>query len=151
MLQNNTIFTPFFKGTNYQHHICSECCAELNFQQTPWGGVSFYGCENIKFCPNCGKPVVRFSKQPIFEQQIDWNPLSPFVDLRLEYEEKLKWYFWCKLTEEERMAVKKIMDLRESAYGINKTVIDNLQEVERYTPSWQTIRKLERRFATYKE
>lgn len=142
----NAIFTPVFDGTNYKHHQCSECGAKLNFEQTPWGGVSFYGCENIRFCPNCGKPIVRFSKQPIFEQQIDWSPLDSFIDLRLEYEEKVKWYFFCKLTDAERIAVRKIIGLRESAWGIKKTVIDNIQEADRYMPSWQTIRKLERRF-----
>ena len=51
-----SIMTPVFEGTRYLHHVCSECNGTLKFEQSIFGGVSFYAidgikCEKIKFCP----------------------------------------------------------------------------------------------------
>lgn len=150
MSGTDVIFRPVFKGTSYQYHICSECNAELKFTQISWGGISFYGCEKIRYCPNCGKPIIRFSQKPIFEQEIDWSPLEAFIKLRIDYENKVEWLFWCKLSPNERDVINMITEFSESASGYDRIVIDNIKVAARFKPSWQSMRKLEQRFETSK-
>lgn len=145
---SDVIFTPVFKGTEYQHHVCSECGGEIQVGQSIFGGLYFDHTEEIKFCPLCGGHVVRFEKKAIYIESIDYSPLGPFFALRREFEDKAKWLFWCMLTEAQRNEISAVLPFTKSdecpmaAKAAGKIV----EDAERYRPSWQTKEKLKRRF-----
>lgn len=112
--KNDCIMTPVFDGTRYQHHVCSECRGEIKLTQSCYGGVSFYElegyqCAKIKFCPQCGSEVIRFSDKPIYETPLDLSPLDVFSKLRREYEHKAVWLYYCYISESHRKQLDALM------------------------------------------
>lgn len=113
------VMTPVFEGTRYQHHVCSECGGTLEFEQSVYGGVSFYAingtkCDKIKFCPICGAEIIRFSDKAIYEKPIDLKPLDIFAELHREYERKAKWIYHCYINEDHRQKIEAIIPLIKS-------------------------------------
>ena len=81
--KQTAVMTPVFEGTQYVHHICSECKGTIELRQSCYGGVSFYEIfgaksEKIKFCPLCVSEIIRFSDKPIYENPIALTPLEVF-------------------------------------------------------------------------
>ena len=107
---NAVIFTPVFFQTKYRHHICSECGLELKLDQSIWGGPYFpYGKEKIRFCPGCGKPVIRFSDTPIYEEPVNFEPLRIFYEASKEYERKCQWLYHCAVSLEEQNEIDELL------------------------------------------
>lgn len=112
-LKQTAIFTPVFEETRYLHHICSECGGTLHFEQSIYGEVYFYNASQgtIKFCPLCGTEIIRFSDKPIYKTPLDLTPLDIFIDLNREYERKIKWLYYCYISEERRDKIVKLIPL----------------------------------------
>ena len=114
--QECSVMTPVFEGTRYLHHICSECKGTIKFQQSCYGGVSFYEIhgvksESVKFCPLCGAEVVRFSDKPIYEEPIDLSPLDVFAKLHREYDRKAHWLYHCYISEAHQEKIDALIPL----------------------------------------
>lgn len=150
---SDVIFTPVFRDTVYLHHLCSECGYKLKVGQKFWGGVNFDDTKEIKFCPSCGTPVVRFSDKAIFETPIDYEPLRIFYDAFREFQDKCKWLYRCYISDEHREKVKELLPFAENEpkWGWTKKAYDVVHPVSVGSVSWQTIRKLERKFGTERE
>ena len=148
-----SIMTPVFEGTRYLHHVCSECKGTLKFEQSIWGGVSFYvidgiKCEKIKFCPLCGAEIIRFSDKPIYEKPIDLKPLDIFAELHLEYERKAKWLYHCYIGEEHRNKIEAVVSLikKGEVSVYYQDAIDLARKGSRFGVSYQARKKLIREF-----
>lgn len=156
--EQTSIMTPVFEGTRYLHHVCSECNGTLKFEQSIWGGVSFYAidgikCKKIKFCPLCSAEIIRFSDKPIYEKPIDLKPLNIFAELYSEYERKAKWLYWCYISEEHRQKIDAIIPLIKkgevSVYYRN--AIDLALKRKPFGLSYQTRKKLRKEFGEEEE
>lgn len=117
--KNACIMTPVFDGARYRHHVCSECKGKIELKQSCYGGVSFYElegyqCAKIKFCPQCGSEVIRFSDKPIFEAPIDMSPLEIFRKLQWEYQDKARWLYHCYISESHQEKVDELINLVET-------------------------------------
>ena len=148
-----SIMTPVFEGTRYLHHVCSECKGTLKFEQSIWGGVSFYAidgikCEKIKFCPLCSAEIIRFSDKPIYEKPIDLKPLDIFAELHSEYERKAKWLYHCYISEEHRYKIDAIIPLikKDKISAYYREAMDLIQNAKPFGISYQTRKKLIREF-----
>ena len=151
--KQTSIMTPVFEGTRYLHHVCSECKGTLKFEQSIWGGVSFYAidgikCEKIKFCPLCGAEIIRFSDKPIYEKPIDLKPLNIFAELHREYERKAKWLYNCYISEEHRQKIDAIISLikKGEVSVYYQDAIDLALKRKPFGVSYQTRKKLIREF-----
>jgi len=148
------IMQPVFEGTKYQHHVCSECGGTLKFEQSIYGGVSFYAingtkCEKIKFCPICGAEIIRFSDKAIYEKPIDLKPLEIFADLYCEYERKAKWLYHCYISEAHRDKIEAIIPLIESgeiSVYYQKALDFARKGKSAYGVSYQAKKKLRKEF-----
>ena len=147
----DVIFTPVFRDTKYLHHVCSECRHQISLDQSIWGGVYFGETKNIKFCPHCGNPVIRFSDKPIFETAIDYEPLWPFYELHNEYEDKCKWFYHCYISDERREKIQDLLPFAQDQSGWVKIAHDAV-EVGKYSKlNASQKRKLIARFGSEKE
>ena len=144
---NDVIFTPVFTGTRYKHHVCSECGYEIRLDQSCYGGVYFpYGQEGFRFCPGCGRPVVRFSDTAIFEEQLDYEPLRPFYDLYEEYERKCQWMYHVRIPEEQREKVEKLIPFARDSTGWTNIAYKSVALATKYTVNWRKRNKLIKEF-----
>ncbi len=141
---SDVIFTPVFKGTKYQHHICSECGGKI-YMERIFSGLYFPGAEDVRFCPLCGGPVVRFAQTPIYEEEIDFSPLQPFYDLHREMEDRAKYLYWCVLTDDQRSRASKLTEFAVKD-GWTEKAAQVVEEAARYAPSYHGKKKLENRF-----
>ena len=158
MSEKSAVMTPVFEGTRYLYHLCSECGGHLTFEQCCNGGVYFYAiscgkCENVKFCPLCGAEIERFSSKAIFEKPIDLKPLDIFAELRLEYERKAKWLFYCYINAEHRHQIEELLPLIESKKisGYYLKSLDLVNMGRRYGVSYQAKAKLIKEFGEERE
>jgi hypothetical protein len=143
----DVIFTPKFRGTVYLCHVCSECGYELKVAQSFWGGPYFESTDGIKYCPSCGKPVVRFSEKATFVVAIDFDPLRAFHEARTEYEEKCEWLYHCKMSAEEQRHVLELISFADD-YDV-KWIVEASKAVRKAAASrlsWQGRAKLEKKF-----
>ena len=114
--KQTAVMTPVFSGTRYVHHLCSECGGHIKFEQSCYGGCSFYEIKGIKsdvvkFCPLCGTEIVRFSDKPIYEDPIDLSPLNIFGELHREYERKAHWLYHCYISDKHREKINALIPL----------------------------------------
>ena len=152
MTENDVIFTPYFVGTHYKHHLCSECSYKLHLDQSIWGGVSFpYGKENIHFCPGCGKKVVRFSDTAIYETPINYEPLNIFYEVYETYRRKCQWIYHCFLSDDEREQVDELFPFAQEGSGWLKIACNSLRLAKQFKLSWQKIEKLKKEFGENKK
>ena len=145
--KDEIIFTPVFAGTRYKHHACSECGYEIILEQSVYGGVYFpYGKEGFRFCPGCGRPVIRFGNTPIFEEEIDYEPLRPFWDLCEEYERKCQWMYHLHIQEEQREKVNELLAFAQSSTGWVKKAYNAVALAKKYDMNWRKLKKLQDEF-----
>lgn len=152
--KQTSIMTPVFKGTRYLHHVCSECKGTLKFEQSIYGGVSFYQihgtkCEKIKFCPICGAEIIRFSDKAIYEKPIDLKPIEIFAELHHEYERKAKWLYHCYISEAHREKIEAIIPLIKSgdvSVYYQKAIDMARKGNARYGVSYTAKKKLRKEF-----
>lgn len=138
----DVIFTPVFTGTDYLHHVCSECEHKITLEQSVWGGVYFGTTSSIKFCPHCGNPVVRFSNDPIFVKDIDFEPLKPFWHLHNEYERKCRWMYFYHISDERREKIKDLLPFARENTGWVLTAAKAVSIGTQYPTDGRQIRKL---------
>lgn len=147
----DVIFTPVFRDTKYLHHICSECGHKITLDQSVWGGVYFGDTQDIKFCPHCGNPVVRFAEKAIFETPIDYEPLRPFYEAHEEYERKCRWLYHCYISEERQEKIVDLMPFAKQDSGWVLIASKAVQSATRFTIDWRKIKKLKAEFGEDKE
>lgn len=98
-ISDDVIFTPVYKGERYQYHECSNCQYHITMQESVW--TPLYFGETFKFCPECGKPVVRFSNIPKFVEEPNWAMFQYIQQLDQNYSDLLDYYCRVILTQEE--------------------------------------------------
>ena len=96
---DDVIYTPVFKGDRYLYHECSNCEYHVRIQRDALS--SLYFGENFKFCPNCGKPVIRFANLPKFIEEFNYAIFNKIDALYNEFKDKLDYYCRVTLTPEE--------------------------------------------------
>ncbi len=147
----DVIFTPVFRETRYLHHICSECGYKINVTQQWYGGIHFHSSDGIKFCPHCGKPVVRFSDQAIFETPIDFEPMRIFYEEAEKFERKCKWLYHCYISDEHRKKIKELLFFVDEDCGWVKSAKKAIDRVAYNKLDWRTKNKLLAEFGNESE
>ena len=99
MSDEEVIFTPVFKGDRYLYHECSEC--EYQVKMRAECLTSLYFGERFKFCPNCGKPVIRFANLPKFVEEFNYAIFNEIDTLYKQFKDNLDYYCRVTLTKEE--------------------------------------------------
>ena len=84
---DDVIYTPVFKGNRYLYHECSDCRYQVRMQSDVL--FSLYFGESFKFCPNCGKPVIRFANLPKFIEEFNYAIFNKIDALYNEFKDKL--------------------------------------------------------------
>lgn len=153
------IMTPVFVGTRYSHHVCSTCNGQLKFDQSCYGGASFYEIkgvksEEVRFCPRCGTEIIRFADKPIYEEPIDLSPLNVFAQLYLEYERKSRWLYHCYISEEHRAKVEALIPLIQKG-EVSVYYLNALQLARKgrylYSNNSRALTKLQKEFGKEQE
>ncbi len=112
---SDVIFTPHFRGERYLYHVCSGCNYQVQIDNDFY--TKLYFGATFKFCPNCGKPVVRFTKIPVFEEEIKRGLFRVAEEIHKEFEDRLKYYLYIELDDDER---RKLVDLAHFAIALEK-------------------------------
>ena len=88
---DDVVFTPVFECNEceYQVKMRAECLASLYFG------------ERFKFCPNCGKPVIRFANLPKFVEEFNYAIFNEIDTLYEQFKDNLDYYCRVTLTKEE--------------------------------------------------
>lgn len=144
------ILTPIYKGIVYQYHECSNCKREIYFEESMF--VPFHFEEKIKYCPFCGKKVIRYAK-PKYVEEIDWSWIEEYEKIIENTYELLEYKIHCKKGREE------INELRDKArageeyfgnYGNDFTgrrnVCSVIYNITREKLHYTTKNKLEQKF-----
>lgn len=91
---DEVILTPMYKGEVYKYHECSNRKKEIYFKEDIFQPFHFE--ENIKYCPFCGKEVIRYAK-PKFIEEINWNWLDEYKNIVEKMYRELEYIIYCKL------------------------------------------------------
>ncbi len=95
----DVVLTPIYKETIYQYHLCSNCNKKLYLEEDIFVPLRFE--EKIKFCPYCGKEIIRYANPKyIKEPNFDW--LEKYTEIIKNACEKIEYEIYCKNSEEER-------------------------------------------------
>lgn len=97
---SDVIFTPHFRGERYLHHVCSGCGYKVRIGNDIFNKL-YFG-ETFSFCPNCGNPVVRFAKIPVFEESINRALFDTAESFHEEMEDRVRYYLHIDLSDLER-------------------------------------------------
>lgn len=98
-MKNDVIYTPVYKGERYLYHECSECDYQVKIEESVLAPL-YFG-ERFKYCPNCGKPVVRFANLPKFKEEFNRAVFNELEKIDKEYNDKLDYYCRVVLSQEE--------------------------------------------------
>lgn len=96
---DDVIYTPVYRGTRYLHHECSECKYHVKMQESVLAPL-YFG-DSFKFCPECGRPVVRFANIPKFEEEFNRAIFFRLEELDKEHKDKLDYYCRVVLHKDE--------------------------------------------------
>lgn len=96
----DVIFTPHFRRTAYLYHECSECKYHVHMGSNMFAKLCFE--EPFKFCPNCGKPVVRFAVLPVFEEDVNRAMFNRAEKICDDMEDRIRYWLYVEMTAEER-------------------------------------------------
>ena len=100
------ILTPIYKGMVYKYHECSNCKEKIYFEEDICQPFHFEN--NIKYCPFCGKKVIRYAESK-YIKEIDWTWLDEYSEIIEKTYKFLEYKIHCKMNSEE------IRDLRSKA------------------------------------
>lgn len=92
------ILTPMYEGEVYKYHECSNCKKEIYFEEDMFQPFHFE--ENIKYCPFCGKEIIRYAK-PKFIEEINWDWLDEYQSIVEKMYRQLEYKIYCKLDKEQ--------------------------------------------------
>ena len=112
---SDVIFTPHFRGDRYLHHVCSGCEYKVKIGNDVFNKL-YFG-ETFKFCPNCGNPVIRFAKIPVFEESINRALFSAVEKIHEDMEDRVKYYLHVDLDDTER---KELVDKARFAISLEE-------------------------------
>ena len=95
------IYTPYYRGDVYLYHACSGCEYHVKMRVDDTFNTISFG-ETFKFCPNCGKPVARFVKLPVFLETINRAIFETADAIFVDMENRIKHYLFVELDDGER-------------------------------------------------
>lgn len=145
----DVILTPIYNGTSYKHHECSNCKKEIYFEESIL--VPFRFEEKIKYCPFCGRKVIRYGK-PRYEELPNWDWMDKFKEILDNTDEKIEYEIFCKMNREEQKEL-----IEKAEYGIeyfgsssdwndNTNICKIVRDVAYRKPHHSYIKKLENQF-----
>lgn len=145
----DVIFTPVFEGTRYKYHLCSSCGNQIRIRQDIFSPIQFDGYEDVKYCPMCGNHIIRFEKKPIYEKEINFEPLRPFYEEWERYERRLRWLYYCILHDKKEEIEALIPFAKESpAYGWVGIACSALNVAKKYNTGWREKKRLIEEFGS---
>lgn len=145
------ILIPMYKGERYKYHECSNCKKEIYLEEDIFQPFHFE--ENIKYCPFCGKEIIRYA-EPQFIEEIKWDWLEEYQSVVEKMYRELQYKIYCKLDKEQKR------ELREKAKrGIeyfrkdtlpfpynHRTICDIVYEITTSKVLYSEKQKLEKEF-----
>lgn len=144
------ILTPIYKNTSYQYHVCSNCNSKIYFEESILVPLRFD--EKIKFCPYCGKEIIRYA-EPKFIEGPDFDWMERFQEILDYADRKIEYEIFCNMDKEQQ---KELIEKAEFGkeyfgYGIcwndNSRVCDIVKEVAHRKPHYSYINKLKKEFS----
>ena len=135
----SSIFKPVFKGAAYQGHECSECKKRIEFSHI--SALGFYDMD-IRYCPYCGKDIVRFDETPKFEEPLDTSVLEPMREVINEAHDRINWIYWCCFSNEQQNKCKILFEFSSEYPSIRK-----IKDIVSGKPHHTQITKLNNRFS----
>lgn len=106
----DTILIPIYKNMVYQYHLCSNCNKKVYLEENLFVPLRFN--EKIKFCPYCGKEIIRYA-EPKYIEEPNFEWLEKYVEIIKNTSERIEYEIYCKNTEDER---KKLIE--KAKFGI---------------------------------
>lgn len=148
---DGVILTPMYKGEVYKYHECSNCKKEIYFEEEIFQPFHFE--ENIKYCPFCGKEVIRYAK-PKFIEQINWDWLDEYRTVVKKMYKELKYKIYCNLDKGQIDELEKKAERGIEYFGLdrwafpysNGTICDIIRQITRNKVHYTEKRKLEKEF-----
>lgn len=145
------VLTPIYKGEIYKYHECSNCKKEIYFEEDIFKPFHFE--KNIKYCPFCGKEIIRYA-EPKFIEEINWNWLEEFSTVVERMYRELKYKIHCELNNEqikelEEKAERGIEYFKQDRWAFpysNGTICDIIYQITREKVHYTEKRKLEKEF-----
>ena len=107
-MEEDIVLTPIYKSTIYLYHECSNCKKEIYLEEDTF--KPFYFKENIKFCPFCGRKVIRYA-EPKYITEIDWSWIEEYNAIIEKAYRFLEYKIHCKMTG------KQIKELKEKSWN----------------------------------
>ena len=148
---DGVILTPMYKGEIYKYHECSNCKKEIYFEEDIFQPFHFE--ENIKYCPFCGKEVIRYS-EPKFIVEINWNWLDEYKTVVEKMYKELEYKIYCKLDKEQIDELKEKSERGIEYFGRDKwsfpysngTISEIIHQITTTKLHYTEKRKLEKEF-----
>lgn len=145
------VLTPIYKGEIYKYHECSNCKKEIYFEEDIF--QPFHFDENIKYCPFCGKEIIRYAK-PKFIEEINWNWLEEFSTVVEKMYRELQYKIHCELNKEqikelEEKAERGIEFFKQDKWSFpysKGTICDMIYQITREKVHYTKIQRLEKEF-----
>ena len=109
--------------------------------------------ENIKYCPFCGKELIRYAK-PKFIEEINWNWLDEYESVVEKMYRELEYIIYCKLDKEQIDELEEKSARGMEYFGQDRwsfpyskgTVCDIIHRIARTKVHYTEKRKLEKEF-----
>lgn len=146
----DVILTPIYKGVVYKYHECSNCKGKTYFEEDFF--IPFYFKEKIKYCPFCGKKIIRYG-QPEYEELPNWDWLDEYTNIIDKAYRYLKYKIHCKLKEEEKRELKEKAEFGKEYFGVERynptsrgNVCELICNISREKIHYTTKNKLEKEF-----
>lgn len=147
-IENDVIFTPVYKGEKYKYHECSNCQYHVTMQESVL--TPLYFGETLKFCPWCGKPIIRFSNIPNFIEEPNWTMFQHIEQLDKIYSDLLDYYCRVILSQKEfdilRNKCKFAVEFRKNGgIAVISPGIEKVAKMDRKPWNHWNIKKLKER------
>lgn len=146
---NEVILTPIYKNETYKYHQCSNCSKEIYLEEDMF--IPFYFKEKIKYCPFCGKAVIRYGKPKYIE-----NPNFEWLDKYKEIIEKtyrnIEYEVYCKNNKKEINELIDKVNFGIAYFGSSLSWDDNgnickmVKEIAHRDPHYSYKNKLKKEF-----
>lgn len=145
----DVILTPIYRGITYEYHECSKCRGKIYFEEDIC--IPFHFEENIKYCPFCGRKVVRYAN-PKYEELPNWDWMDRFEEILEEANKKIEYEIFCKMNNDERRQLIDKAGFGETYFGSclywhdNASVCRIIKEIALRKPHYSYIKKLRSKF-----
>lgn len=112
-MEEDIVLTPIYKSTMYLYHECSNCKKEIYLEEDTF--KPFYFKENIKFCPFCGRKVIRYA-EPKYITEIDWSWIEEYNAIIEKAYRFLEYKIHCKMTGKQIKELKEKSEVGEEYF-----------------------------------